>query len=353
MERPSFAHLAAPLLASLGLLHAVPAAAEPSAADLFAEGERLFGGHDVEQDIPGALDHWKRAAAAGHGRAASTAAMAYLSGEGIEPDAARARRLAERAVDLDDPAGLVVLGEMEFQVGAIERARGLWTRVSKTHPVRPSADPEQSWDEACAQMGADLVRLIDLRRRPPEPGRAVIVRTPHVLQGFNNCGATSCAILARSEAAAADRRIGGWDYKRLCPSPLGTGTDWGDLVAASRKIGRTWKLVTFTPDERGFAEATACLRSHLDAGRPVVVDFKYTGPRYPNGEAGHTLCVAGYVAAGSLVDEDLYVLCNPAVPTPGLQILSASDLARHWRSDHYGEISNDVLSRPAIVIDAP
>jgi hypothetical protein len=82
----------------------------------------------------------------------------------------------------------------------------------------------------------------------------------------------------------------------------------------------------------------------VDAGRPVVIDFKYLGPQYPNGEAGHTLLLAGYLA-----DEDLYVLCNPAIATPGLQLISAADLKRYWRSDHYGRVSNNVLSRPAIV----
>jgi len=31
--------------------------------------------------------------------------------------------------------------------------------------------------------------------------------------------------------------------------------------------------------------------------------------------------------------------------------MTAGDLKRHWRSDHYGAISHGVLSRPAIVID--
>ncbi len=33
--------------------------------------------------------------------------------------------------------------------------------------------------------------------------------------------------------------------------------------------------------------------------------------------------------------------------------LRAADLKHVWRSDHYGELSNHVLLRPAIVIDAP
>ena len=88
------------------------------------------------------------------------------------------------------------------------------------------------------------------------------------------------------------------------------------------------------------------LRRELDAGRPVVVDFKYIGPQYPNGSAGHTLSVCGYLA-----DEDLYLLCNPAIASPGLQLITAADLKHFWRSDHYGELSKGVLSRPAFVMD--
>lgn len=90
------------------------------------------------------------------------------------------------------------------------------------------------------------------------------------------------------------------------------------------------------------------LKRELDAGRPVIVDFKYIGPQFPNGSAGHTLNVCGYIAK-----ENLYILCNPAVATPGLQLITAADLKNFWRSDHYGALSKGVLSRPAFVIDKP
>jgi hypothetical protein len=49
--------------------------------------------------------------------------------------------------------------------------------------------------------------------------------------------------------------------------------------------------VKLAPDDDGFEKATAFLRSEQDAGRPVVVDFKYIDPDYPGGEAGHTLVI--------------------------------------------------------------
>jgi TPR repeat protein len=319
-------------------------AAETSAQAAFNLGQCYFGAQGTEQDIPKALEVWKQAAAQGHGRAASTAAMAYLSGEGVAPDPVQARRLAERAAELNDPSGLVLLGEIEFQAGDPDAAKAHWTKVSKLRPTGPTGHPAQPSDSACAQQGADLLKLIGYRRQKGEPGKFAFVPMPHIHQGYNNCGSTACASFARFQGST----IGGWDFKRLCPSPPGTGTDWGHLLDASEKIGQKWQLITFTPDDPGFEQATARLKTELDAGRPVVVDFKYIGPQYPGGNAGHTLNVCGYIA-----EQDLYILCNPAVATPGLQLITADDLKNFWRSDHYGALSKGVLSRPAFVIDQP
>lgn len=318
------------------------AGADRSAAAAWNLGQCWFAAQGVKHDIPQALAMWRKAADMGHGRAAATAAMVYLAGEGVAVDADKARSLAERAVALNDPSGFVVLGEIQFQAGRLDQARELWAKVAQMKPTGPTGNPEQPSDELAAQQGADLLKLIDFRTRKAEPGKFVVLSTPHVHQGWNNCGASSCAMFARAQGKA----VGGWDYKKLCPSPLGTGTDWGHLVKASESIGLRWKLITFTPDDEGFDKATRFARAELDAGRPLVIDFKYIGPRYPNGEAGHTLTLVGYLA-----EEDLYVLCNPAIATPGLQLITAADLKHYWRSDHYGRLSNNILSRPAIVMD--
>jgi TPR repeat protein len=317
------------------------AAAGKSATACWNLGQCHFAAQGTEQDVGKALELWKRAAAMGHGRAASTAAVVFLSGEGTAADPAQARKLAERAAELGDPMGMVLLGEMHFQAGEVEPAKALWSRVAAGRPVGPTGQPTQPSARLVAQQGADLLRLIEFRGRAPQPGRFAVVAVPHIHQGWNNCGATSCAMFARSQGG----KVGGWDFKRLCPSPLGTGTDWGDLLKASGKLGLRWKLVTFTPDDEGFAAATAFARAEIDAGRPLVIDFKFVGPEYPGGEAGHTLTLCGYIG------DDLYVLCNPAIATPGLQLMSAADLKKYWRSDHYGKLSRNVLSRPAIVLE--
>lgn len=320
------------------------AAAEKSATAAFNLGQCYFGAQGTSQDIPLALEWWKKAAQRGHGRAAACAAMAYDSGEGIAPDGTQARRLAERAAELNDPSGFVVLGEMQFQAGELDAAKANWTKASQLQPTGVTGHPAQPSASASAQQGADLLKLIEYRRRKSEPGKFAFVQMPHIHQGYNNCGSTACATFARFQGSG----IGGWDFKKLCPSPLGTGTDWWHLLEASAKIGQRWKLVTWKPDDTGFDEATAFLKSELDAGRPVVVDFKYIGPQYPGGSAGHTLSVCGYIAA-----EDLYILCNPAVATPGLQLITAADLKNFWRSDHYGSRARGVLSRPAFAMETP
>lgn len=318
------------------------AAAGKSPTAAWNLGQCYFAAQGVDQDVPKALEVWKKAASMGHGRSASTAAMMYLSGEHVAPDPKEARKLAERAVELNDPSGYVLLGEMQFQAGDVEQARANWTKVSKMKPVGRTGLPTQPSDQMAAQQGADLLKLIEYRGRKPEPGKFAIVPLPHIHQGWNNCGATSCAMFARFQG----KKVGGWDFKRLCPSPLGTGTDWGDLLKASEKLELRWKLVTFTPDDEGFDKAAAFVRDELNAGRPLVIDFKFTGAKYPGGEAGHTLALVGYIAK-----DDLYVLCNPAIASPGLQLIAPKDLKFYWRSDHYGAISKNVLSRPAIVLD--
>jgi TPR repeat protein len=318
------------------------AAADDSATAAFNLGQCYFGAQGVDQDVPKALEFWEKAATMGHGRAAATAAMAYLSGEGIPANPAKARALARRAADANDPSGLVLMGELHFQAGEIDQARTLWTKVAGLHPVAATGQPTQPSAEMASQQGADLLKLIEWRQRAPEPGRFALIRTPHIHQGYNNCGSTSCAMVARFQGA----QVGGWDFKRLCPSPIGTGTDWDELLKASAKINLSWKLVTFPPDEAGFQKGEEFLRAELDAGRPVIIDFKFYGPHYANGEAGHTLNVVGYLAK-----ENLYILSNPAIATPGLNFITAADLEKFWRSNYYSHLANKVMSRPAIAID--
>jgi TPR repeat protein len=159
------------------------AAAGESAQAAFNLGQCYFGAQGTEQDIPKALEWWKKAADKGHAVAAATAAMAYLSGEGVAPDPVQARRLAERAAELNDPSGLVVLGELQFQAGELDAAKANWSKASKLLPTGATGHPAQPSASASAQQGADLLKLIDYRQRKGEPGKFAFVQMPHIQQG--------------------------------------------------------------------------------------------------------------------------------------------------------------------------
>lgn len=229
-----------------------------------------------------ALDGLKEKAAKGDIRAQVEVAYRYRDGIGVKRNDAEAVRWAHRAADRGDAGARDFLGWMYFE------GRG----------VKHSPEIAFGYFKSAAGESAQA--------------------------GFN---LGQCYFAAQGVEQDVPKALAAWEK-------------------AAEKSGLRWKLVTFTPDDAGFAKATASIRGELDAGRPVLIDFKFTGPQYANGEAGHTLAVVGYLAK-----DDLYVLCNPAIATPGLQLITAADLKHYWRSNHYGAISKGVLSRPAIVID--
>ena len=92
-------------------------------------------------------------------------------------------------------------------------------RPQLSGPTGPTGHPAQPSADASAQQGADLLKLIPYRQRKSEPGKFAYVQMPHIHQGYNNCGSTACATFARFQG----HTLGGWDFKKLCPSPLASG----------------------------------------------------------------------------------------------------------------------------------
>lgn len=279
-----------------------------------------FSGLGVDQAFPKAIELWKKAAAKGNGRAATELAMIFYSGEGSDRDTAQAEKLCRQAAAAGRPDAKVLLGEMLYRQGNRDAAKEIWEEMARQD----------------VQAAKDLLQLLAWRDKKPEPGKFSYIEYQHVHQGWNNCGATSCTMLAKFQGAKATQ----YDIKRLCPGPIGTGTDWTDLISAARKLGHKWKLVTFSNDDAGFAKATAMLRAELDAGRPVGIDFTMPGG------AGHTLTVAGYNLAA-----EVYVLRDPAHPSPGLRIMTSKDLAHFWNSRYYSRVATE-RCRPAILLAA-
>jgi hypothetical protein len=287
-------------------------------------GQCYFSGLGVEQDYRQAQHCWQKGAAKGNGAAALRLAMMHACGDGVPPDASAALRWCEKAVALGETDALVLLGELRFGQGEADAARLAWQMAQARR----------------SRQAADLLRLAAWRRLKPEPGKFALLELAHVHQGHNNCGSATASMAARFAGVGKTQ----YDIKRLCPaSPIGTGTDWSDLVAAAKELGLPWRLVTFSPDAEGFKRGAEMLRGQLDAGRPVIIDFTVSDGK--GGRAGHTLLVCGYV-----LKDDLFVLRDPAHFSPGVRLLRARELERLWRSAGYSRVSRG-LARPAIVSD--
>ena len=136
----------------------------------------------------------------------------------------------------------------------------------------------------------------------------------------------------------------------MCPKrKIGNEHAWEDLLAAGKKLGQQWQMPTFSNDDAGFSEGLKIIRKHLDAKRPVVIDFTVTRNR--DGQiqhSGHTLLVVGYNT-----ELDQHVLKNPNQPPPGIQFMSAQELKENWYSKGYSRLAKGQAARPLIVRGGP
>jgi len=293
----------------------------------FNLGNCYFSGQGVEQDYRRAIDCWRRAAGGGNHNAIWRLACLHAAGEGVPRNREKARVLCRKIADKGEINGMLLLGELRQRQGDRDTARKWWAKAAQSGSVQAKA----------------LLGLSKWRDRTSLVGRMAYVEVDHLYQGWNNCGATSAAMLARHGGSDATP----YDIKRLCPqSPIATGTDWADLLAAGAELGQRWKMLTFTNDDAGFSKGLEVLRSNLDARRPVVIDFTVTVNR--DGQtrrSGHTLMLVGYRR-----DSDQFVLKNPNQPPPGIQIMSSEELKASWFSIGYSRLSKGRVARPLIVM---
>lgn len=300
------------------------AAKHGSSWGAYNAGRCAFGGQGMEQNYDEALAWWKKAADLGHPMGAMHLAMMYAAGDGVAKDDKQAIDWCKQAAKLGSTDARVLHGELLFRQKHYDEAHRLW---------KEAADKKSEAAEA-------LLQIESLRREGSQPGKDVYVEGPHLHQGYNNCGATTMSMAARFLGT----NLGPYDIKRACSGgPPGTGTDWAELLAAVEKKNLNWKLATFAYDDAGFQEATALLRNELDAGRPLVIDFTVKSGR--GGFAGHTLLAVGYLHGGKT-----YILRDPALPSPGIRLMSAKDLEAHWHSNGYSRLGKGKRARPAIVL---
>lgn len=300
------------------------AGARGSAWGLYNMGRCCFGGQGTPQNYADAMTWWKKAAEKGHGHSAMHVAMMHASGDGIERDEAEAIRWCKKAIELGSSDGNVLLGEILFRQGKRDEATATWKESADKKNVQATA----------------LLQIADLRIKGGAVGKAGYVEVSHVHQGYNNCGSTTVTMAARFQGA----KVTQYEIKRACPGgPIGTGTDWAELLAAVGKQQLNWKLTTFAHDADGFEQALSLLKKEIDEGRPLVIDFTVKSSR--GGSAGHTLLATGYLDGGETV-----ILRDPAHVSPGIRLMSKADLEQHWHSRGYSHLAKGKSARPALVL---
>jgi len=294
----------------------------------FNLGNCYFSGQGVEQSYEDAIAAWQLAAENGNENATWRLATLYSAGESLPKDQKKAERLCRQIAEQGNLNGALLLGELlSKKSNAADRRK--WWKFASRHG---------------SQQAKDLLELEKWRWQPPIARHSAFVNMEHLYQGWNNCGATSIAMFARHFGAD----LNPYEVKRLCPqNPIGTGTDWADLLAVSNVLNQKWKMLTFANTEQGFAKGIQSIQQHLDAGNPVVIDFTVLQERNGKQEKfGHTLLVVGYNTK-----RDQFVLKNPNQPPPGIELMSAKELQASWYSSGYSRLAEGQAARPLIVTD--
>ena len=268
---------------------------------------------------------YRRAAEAEHREAEYRLGLAYLQGMGVPADDAEACQWFRKSADQGNVAAALALGTMHCLGRGVaqseEQARAWFVKA-----VRPDD-----------RRAADALEWLDLRKKPPVAGRSACLKVAHISQGWNMCGVASATMATAFHGKTGDQ----YEVKRLCGSPMGDGTDWLDLIAAAAKLGCRWELKTFSYDQAGLRDGCKRMMAWLDSGHPILLDVTVERPgRAPT---GHTGVVVGYDAAG-----ERWIIDNPALGPPGIQIYDVPTLDKLWHSRWYSSTSPGT-SRPIIL----
>lgn len=272
-----------------------------------------------------AARRYRQTAERGHREAQYRLGLAYFQGMGVPSDDTQACQWFRKSADQGNVAAELALGTI-YCLG---------------HGVAQSEEQARAWftKAVCPDdsRAADALKWLDLRKKPPVPGRFACLKVPHISQGWNMCGVASATMATAFHGKTADQ----YEVKRLCGSPMGAGTDWMDLISAAAKLGCHWDLVTFPYDQAGLREGRTRMMAWLDGGHPILLDITVERPgRSPT---GHTIVVVGYDAAG-----ERWIIDNPAIGPPGIQIYDVPTLDKLWHSRWYSCKSPGV-SRPIIL----
>lgn len=228
------------------------------------------------------------------------------------------------------PGAARVLG-LQYYLGRgrtqdLALARAVWQEADRRDPVPAPLISSIAW--------------LDLRNRPDQPGSFMFLDLPPLAQGLNLCAVTAGAAALAALGVPGDALT----LKRRCPhSPFGDGTAWDQLSDSLRASGVQVELATFGLDAAGGAAGWARVRTELDAGRPVLVDFREPAETNPN-RGAHTVVVMGYDESKRVV----YVQ-NTASLLPGVEANAYDEFLQRWNSRWYMP-SAKAECRPALFL---
>ena len=270
---------------------------------------------------------FRRAADAGHVEAQYRLGLAYLQGMGVPADnaQAQARQWFGKSANQGNAEAMLALGAMCCLGSGVDRsdeqARTWFAKAAGQHD----------------EQAANALKWLDLRRKPAIPGKSICLKVPHISQGWNMCGVASATMATAFHGKTGDQ----YEVKKLCGSRMGDGTDWMDLITAAAKLGCRWELKTFSYDQAGLRDGCKRMMAWLDSGHPILLDI--TVERAGRSPTGHTVVVVGYDAAG-----DRWIIDNPALGPPGIQVYDLPTLDKLWHSRWYSSKSPG-MSRPIIL----
>jgi hypothetical protein len=145
------------------------------------------------------------------------------------------------------------------------------------------------------------------------------LRVSHQRQDVNLCVPTSAAMIL---AYYGEEREPAY-LKSLATPPESTfaGTYFKDMVNGVGKLGYSWRLECFSPDQEGFRAGVPKLKKAVFEGHPVMVGM-YEPP------IGHTVVMVGYDEASKELS-----FIDPYHDSPGLRTMDEDDFRIFWREN--------------------
>jgi hypothetical protein len=190
-----------------------------------------------------------------------------------------------------------------------------------------------SVNASAAPKHADTLGIIQAEQFTPPPnqfGQSGFIELSHQRQEKNLCVPTSASIVLQHfnrqttprELKVLSRRQK-YDPNRKFNDF--TGTMFNDLIVGISTLGISWKQVNWPNTKAGAKFGLAEIRKEIDKKNPVLIDTNLYGG------IGHTFIVNGYDETNQLL-----IIMDPAIPAPGIRVISYKNVEEIWNSRGVG-----------------